>query len=330
MMCTVAGVAKALGISIDTSDDSEFTTVGRPGSALGRALTDLEGLGLLTWSVSGGIKLAAPGRDAVDTGLETLWPDFLSTYLRPQSDSFLARLVMLSIREGSAFVDVELIDAFEVASTLGWPIIEFDDRQDVFSTAQDLINKDFAIRVLVEQEGAFGIRATYRGIVRATEMNDLAGARSGLIDWSNPPDGWEDIEGRIRDLKLRLDSASSVDDYKDVGRRSRDLISDVVNRLYDVTERATEATSPTAAETKKRFDTYVGVRFPDNSSYEELRAFMRKALDLANATTHGGTTDHLRALASAQATIGLIRIVEAVERTEPAAARSDKSIPFRP
>jgi hypothetical protein len=313
-MCTVGAVAAKLGLSIDTSDTSEFTTAGRPGTALRRALDDLDELDLLSWSLSGGVTLSTEGRDAAEVGLESIWPSFMSAHLNPKATVFLARLVILAVTENESFADAGPVDPIEVASALAWPVVDFDDGQIVETIAQDLVDKDFAVRMFVEDSDGFGIRPTYRGIVRATETSERAGVRSGVVDWSNPLAGWDDIEDRIRGLKVRLDSAVSTEDFKDVGRRSRDLINDTVNRVFPKGDTTPHGGAPTSAETKRRFESYSDQVLVDDS-YDELRAFMRKTLDLANATTHAATTDRLRAMASAQAAVTFVRIVQAVERT---------------
>ena len=57
--------------------------------------------------------------------------------------------------------------------------------------------------------------------------------RSGRVDdWGGSPNEWTEIEKRLSGLRNEMDHATSLDDYQDVGRRSREVLIDAVDLVF--------------------------------------------------------------------------------------------------
>ena len=57
--------------------------------------------------------------------------------------------------------------------------------------------------------------------------------RSGRVDdWGGSPDEWTEIEQRLKGLRNEMDHATALDDYQDVGRRSREVLIHAVNLVF--------------------------------------------------------------------------------------------------
>lgn len=141
---------------------------------------------------------------------------------------------------------------------------------------------------------------------RRAHVTDLAEETLRALARSTPPLGrvvvprWPEIEQRLRELNDRLVRSRSQDDFRDVGRRSRDIIIDAVNLVFTDDLVPEGEPVPKKGDAKKRLD-YV-LR---GSAHAELRKLMRNALELAHKVTHSAS--YLNAVAAAQATVLVVR-----------------------
>ena len=164
-------------------------------------------------------------------------------------------------------------------------------------------------------------RPTYRAAVILTENDTRNGAgKAGLVDWSVPTPGFEPIEERLAELKVRLTAAASKDDLEDVGRRCREPARDVMTIVFRsaMVPAGEKDTSP--SDPKDQLRHYLSARLPGDDN-EGFRSFLKSALALANATAHSGS--RARAIAAAQATISLVRATEAIARSPEVADTTD-------
>lgn len=150
---------------------------------------------------------------------------------------------------------------------------------------------------------------------------------AGLVDWSVPILGFDAIEERLGELKLRLAGATTDDDFSDIGRRCRDIAADAVDVVFRPEMVTTGVDAPSRQDAARRLDIYLDAR-AGGSQFSELRAFLRAALKLANARTHSARTGSAAAVASAQGLLSFVRSLEAIERL-PGSARLWRSISCR-
>jgi hypothetical protein len=137
--------------------------------------------------------------------------------------------------------------------------------------------------------------------------------RNVVSDWGAAPESWATVEDRLSELKVRLSNASSLDDYQDVGRRSREIVIAAVNISFDPEMVPTGDEVPKGADAKNRLEHILNSSVP-GSSHAELRKVMRAALDLAHKVTHGDDITAIDAFASAQATVLVVRTLIEIEK----------------
>lgn len=116
---------------------------------------------------------------------------------------------------------------------------------------------------------------------------------------------WEGINARVAGLIKEYSAAQDMDAWQDVGRRSREILIDLGKLIADPELVPADVEPPKAADAKAWFDLALDSR-ARGSDRAELRAFMRRAWDLAQKVTHGDA-DSVGAFAAAQATVLLVR-----------------------
>ena len=138
--------------------------------------------------------------------------------------------------------------------------------------------------------------------------------RSGRVDdWGDSPDEWSRVEQRLSGLRNKMDLASTLDDYQDVGRRSREVLIHAVNLTF-VPEMVPDGKEqPKAADAKTRFDFVVGTH-AHGRSRKKLRKLMWAAWDLAQKVAHGNNVTRVDAFAAAQATVLIVRTLVQMNR----------------
>ncbi len=120
---------------------------------------------------------------------------------------------------------------------------------------------------------------------------------------------WPSVEGRIAGLISEFASAHDLDGWQDVGRRSREILIDAVNLVYDESMCPDGEPVPKRSDAKGRLDQILKTRLA-GSSYEQLRGWFRQSWALANTTTHAATAPKTAAFASGQSAVALARALQ--------------------
>jgi hypothetical protein len=159
-------------------------------------------------------------------------------------------------------------------------------------------------------------RVVVRELVAPT-IAALEQQRSGLRV-SDPGSGqvtWADLEARLTGLVAELDGAISRDDLQDVGRRAREILIDCGRLLADPALVPAGQTPPKAADAKTWLDLFL-VAQAHGAHRDDLRRFIRAAWDLAQTVTHGNI-ERVEAFAAAQATVLIVRTLQALASPGP-------------
>jgi hypothetical protein len=120
-------VAATLGFDGVTWDDF-VRHEGMP-NALMTAMSDLDRLGLVRFeNVGHGNELRPFGRDVIDAGLASIWPELAKIHLSARETSFLAKLYEASAVDEERWADLLFADADEVAGLIG---LDTGDRADL-------------------------------------------------------------------------------------------------------------------------------------------------------------------------------------------------------
>lgn len=197
----------------------------------------------------------------------------------------------------------------------GGPPVEPDEVELVMkmnSASNDLAGKQL-IEARAYAGGSFSARINYRGMVRASERPQaFVARRAGLVDWSVPSPGWEAMEDRLQQMIERFTSAVELDDFQDVGRRGRELLIDLANKVFEPSMLPAGQKLPGPSDAKARLEHYFNARLAGGTN-ENLRGFMKKTHGLANALAHSPTMGRTEAYACTQALILLIHTGQQLE-----------------
>jgi hypothetical protein len=117
---------------------------------------------------------------------------------------------------------------------------------------------------------------------------------------------WAPLESRIAGRIYEYGSARDLDQWQDVGRRSREILKDAVNLVYDESMCPEGDVVPKRGDAKARFEQIISARLA-GSSFEQLRGWFNRSWTLANAATHSATAPKTAAFASGQSAVVLAR-----------------------
>jgi integrase len=121
---------------------------------------------------------------------------------------------------------------------------------------------------------------------------------------------WKSVDLRIRELTSRQDEATSVDDFQDVGRRSRELIIAAVNVLFNESMVPKGQIVPQGSNAKARLDILADALLAGAGGRSELRSLYRdvtrSAWNLSQTVTHSGSARRLDAIIAARTSVLLV------------------------
>lgn len=145
---------------------------------------------------------------------------------------------------------------------------------------------------------------------------DRAQAADDVPAWDLPAvDRWKGLAERSLDLKTEYETAGTLDDYQDVGRRARQLITEAVKLAWEDSMIPSGKARPKGDDAKAKLDQILAVRLPGPSN-GRIRTFIRAALGLGHETTHSEDQEGLEALASAMGAVMAIRLLQELDPAE--------------
>jgi hypothetical protein len=205
---------------------------------------------------------------------------------------------------------------------------QYQERRDILRRVLRRwgVEYPFPWRSLWEWHGAYSSKYPHYQQRRAhiRELADVAIRQleviqdPALLDIATSADESTSIERRIGEMRNRLGTARTLDDFQDVGRRAREVLIAAVNEVFDEAMAKAGQEVPKRSDAKARFDLVTEARFA-GSARAEMRAFMRTAWDLAAKVTHGGSEDRLAAVrqdavAAAQASLAIARVLSEMKK----------------
>lgn len=141
-------------------------------------------------------------------------------------------------------------------------------------------------------------------------LNHLAEGHLLVDPDSENDETWLGLDKRIKELGMKLSEASTLDDWQDCGRRSREILVHLSKLMAETMSTFVPEAEPQAGNGKAWMDIFLDT-YVDGPSNRVLRAFYRGTWDLAQRTTHADV-DYVEAFASSQAVILLVRTTERV------------------
>jgi hypothetical protein len=118
----------------------------------------------------------------------------------------------------------------------------------------------------------------------------------------------------------RLDGALNRDDLQDVGRRAREILIDCAALLADPALVPAGQAPPKTGDAKAWLDLFLAAQ-AEGAHREDLRRLIHATRRLAQTVTHGDV-ERIEAFAAAQATVLVVRTLQALSDESSAASRS--------
>ncbi len=140
------------------------------------------------------------------------------------------------------------------------------------------------------------------------EALELAIAGVQLSDPGGGKVSWPALDNRVEGVASELRSATSKDDFQDVGRRCREILIDAAKLLADSVLVPDGEVAPQAGNAKAWLALFLKAN-ASGPGNKELRAFIPVAWDLAQKVTHGDV-ERVHAYAAAQATVLIVRTLQ--------------------
>jgi hypothetical protein len=126
--------------------------------------------------------------------------------------------------------------------------------------------------------------------------------------------GWSKVDEEITELKHRFRTASTTQDYRDVGNRSVAVLEALSRTVYDRTRHLREGeTEPPPDKTKQRLGRYVEDSLAGKDN-EAIRAVANKIIELAHGVKHSTTPIRREAGIATDSVILLANILRRVDQ----------------
>lgn len=126
--------------------------------------------------------------------------------------------------------------------------------------------------------------------------------------------GWPAVDEEIRELRRRFQTATTTQDYRDVGLRCVTVTELLGDALYDPQKHDREGDAPASrGQTKLRFDRYIDASLPgrDNAA---LRSLGRSVVVYAQEIKHSGSPMRRDAGLAADSVILLANLLRRLEQ----------------
>ncbi len=145
----------------------------------------------------------------------------------------------------------------------------------------------------------------------AEDALDRLTQRGMIDDFGGKPvtPSWARLEGRITELKDELAVAQSPDDLQDVGRRAREILIELGRLALSDEALPSGIVAPKQADAKQRLALFLEAK-ASGAAHQELRQVVRAAWELTQKVTHSESVERIDALAAAQATVLLVRVIQ--------------------
>jgi hypothetical protein len=132
------------------------------------------------------------------------------------------------------------------------------------------------------------------------------GHRAQVFD---EPTGWQKVDRQLQEVRLRLDTAGSEEQFQAVGLLCREVLISVAQEVYDRERHRTAGNvAPSETDAARMLEAFF-ISELAGSSNEESRAHAKAALRLALALQHRRTADFRMAALCAEATSSVVNIL---------------------
>ena len=132
------------------------------------------------------------------------------------------------------------------------------------------------------------------------------GQRAQVFD---EPTGWQKVDRQLQEVRFRLDTAESEEQYQAVGLLCRETLISVAQEVYDSERhRSTDGIAPSETDANRMLEAFFTSELEGRAN-EEARAHAKAALRLALALQHKRTADFRMAALCAEATSSVVNVL---------------------
>jgi hypothetical protein len=136
----------------------------------------------------------------------------------------------------------------------------------------------------------------------------------GRIELFEEPTGWRKVDRQIQEVRLRLDTANSEEQYQTVGLLCREVLISVAQEVYCPDKHPTVDGIRSADTDARRMLDAIFEAELRGSTNEEARAHAKAAVRLALALQHKRTADFKTAALCAEGTWSVVNMLAVITR----------------
>lgn len=123
------------------------------------------------------------------------------------------------------------------------------------------------------------------------------------------PTGWEKVDRQLQEVRLRLDTAESEEQYQAVGLLCREVLISTAQEVYKSERHSSpDGVAPSETDAKRMLEAFFASELKGGAN-EEARVHAKAALRLALALQHKRTADFRMAALCAEATSSVVNIL---------------------
>lgn len=123
------------------------------------------------------------------------------------------------------------------------------------------------------------------------------------------PTGWQKVDRQLREIRHRLDTAESEEQYQAVGLLCREVLITVAQEVYEPESHVSQdGVIPSETDAKRMLEAYFASALGGGAN-QEARAHAKAALRLANTLQHKRTADFRMAALCVEATTSVVNIL---------------------
>ena len=137
----------------------------------------------------------------------------------------------------------------------------------------------------------------------------FAGTKIGHTKVFEEPTGWAKVDRQMQEIKLRLDTANTEEQFQAVGLLCREVLISVAQELYDPSRhKSADGVTPSESDVKRKLEAIFASDLQDAAN-EEARAHAKAAIRLALALQHKRTADFKTAALCAEGTFSVVNML---------------------
>lgn len=132
---------------------------------------------------------------------------------------------------------------------------------------------------------------------------------SGRVDIFEEPTGWQKVDRQLQEVRLRLDSANSEEQYQAVGLLCREVLISVSQAVFNpIKHKPRDGVIPSDTDAGKMIESIFETELLGGPN-EEARSHAKAALRLALALQHRRTADFQTAALCAEGTTSVVNLL---------------------